>query len=87
MRTNRSEISFEHESHGWSDFLNTNRTNGAEGAKGGSKTCATLHAKRKTPEKYKKEPRARRAYSPFTPIRFSRVHAFLANPTQLAFKV
>ena len=46
MRTNRSEISFEHESHGWSDFLNTNRTNGAEGAEGGSKIYATLHAKK-----------------------------------------
>ena len=53
MRTNRSEISFEHESHGWSDFLNTNRTNGADGATGDSKTCATLHEKRKTPKKYK----------------------------------
>ena len=53
MRTNRSEISFEHESHGWSDFLNTNRTNGADEAKGGSKIYATLHAKRKAPEKYK----------------------------------
>ena len=84
MRTNRSEISFEHESHGWSDFLNTNRTNGA---KGGSKTCATLHGKRKTEEKYKKEPRARRAISPFIPIRFSRVHAFPPNPTQLGVKV
>ena len=87
MRTNRSEISFEHESHGWSDFLNTNRTNGADGAKGGSKIRATLHEKRKTAEKYKKEPRARRAYSPFIPIRFSRVHTFPPNPTQLGFKV
>ena len=87
MRTNRSEISFEHESHGWSDFLNTNRTNGADGATGDSKTCATLHEKRKTAEKYKKEPRARRAISPFIPIRFSRVHAFSANPTQLGIKV
>ena len=87
MRTNRSEISFEHESHGWSDFLNTNRTNGADGATGDSKICATLHGKRKTEEKYKKEPRARRALSPFVPIRFSRVHAFPPNPTQLGFKV
>ena len=57
--------------------------------KGGaySKTCATLHEKRKTPKKYKKEPRARRAYSPFIPIRFSRVHAFPPNPTQLGLKV
>ena len=51
MRTNRSEISLEHESHGWSDFLNTNRTNGADGAEGGSKIYATLHEKRKTPKK------------------------------------
>ena len=57
--------------------------------KGGaySKTCATLHEKRKTPKKYKKEPRARRAISPFIPIRFSRVHTFAANPTQLGLKV
>ena len=57
--------------------------------KGGaySKTCATLHEKRKTAEKYKKEPRARRAISPFIPIRFSRVHAFPPNPTQFGFKV
>ena len=57
--------------------------------KGGaySKTCATLHEKRKTPKKYKKEPRARRAISPFIPIRFSRVHTFSANPTQFGFKV
>ena len=53
----------------------------------GSKICATLHGKRKTAEKYKKEPRARRAISPFIPIRFSRVHTFSANPTQLGFKV
>ena len=53
----------------------------------GSKICATLHDKRKTTEKYKKEPRARRAYSPFIPIRFSRVHAFPPNPTQLGLKV
>ena len=57
--------------------------------KGGaySKTCATLHGKRKTQKKYKKEPRARRAYSPFIPIRFSRVHTFPPNPTQFGFKV
>ena len=51
MRTNRSEISFEHESHEWGDFLNTNRTNGANEAKGGSKTCATLHEKKEDAEK------------------------------------
>ena len=57
--------------------------------KGGaySKTCATLHEKRKAPKKYKKDPRASRAVSPFVPIRFSRVHTFAANPTQLGFKV
>ena len=57
--------------------------------KGGaySKTCATLHEKRKAQKKYKKEPRARHAISPFTPIRFSRVHAFPPNPTQLGIKV
>ena len=87
MRTNRSEISFEPESHGWSDFLNTNRPKEANEANGRSKICATLHEKRKTAEKYKKEPRARRAISPFIPIRFSRVHAFSANPTQLGIKV
>ena len=32
-------------------------------------------------KKYKKEARARRAISPFIPIRFSRVHAFPPNPT------
>ena len=53
----------------------------------GSKICATLHEKKKTPEIYKKEPRARRAISPFMPIRFSRVHAFPPNPTQLELKV
>ena len=53
----------------------------------GSKICATLHEKRKTAEKYKKEPRARRAISPFIPIRFSRVHTFPPNPTQLGLKV
>ena len=53
----------------------------------GSKICATLHEKRKTPKKYKKEPRARRAISPFIPIRFSRVHTFPPNPTQFGFKV
>ena len=46
-----------------------------------SKTCAMMHTKRKTAEKYKKDTRASRAYSPFTPIRFSRVHAFPSNPT------
>ena len=57
--------------------------------KGGaySKTCATLHEKRKAPKKYKKEPRASRAVSPFVPIHFSRVHAFPPNPTQLGLKV
>ena len=38
-------------------------------------------------KKYKMEPRARRAISPFIPIRFSRVHTFAANPTQLGLKV
>ena len=38
-------------------------------------------------KKYKKEARARRAYSPFIPIRFSRVHTFPPNPTQFGFKV
>ena len=42
--------------------------------------------KKEDAEKYKKEPRARRAYSPFTPIRFSRVHTFPPNPTQLGLK-
>ena len=86
MQTNRSEISFEPETHGWGIFLNTKRPNEANGAQR-SKICATLHEKRKTPKKYKKEPRARRAFSPFIPIRFSRVHTFAANPTQLGLKV
>ena len=51
-----------------------------------SKTCAMMHTKRKTVEKYKKDTRVSRAYSPFTPIRFSRVHAFPSNPTQFVFK-
>ena len=51
-----------------------------------SKTCAMMHTKRKTAEKCKKDTRASRAYSPFTPIRFSRVHAFPSNPTQVVFK-
>ena len=53
----------------------------------GSKICATLHTKRKTQKKYKKEPRTGRAISPFIPIRFSRVHTFPPNPTQFGFKV
>ena len=63
------------------------RDAGTSRGRKGSKICATLHEKRKTAEKYKKEPRARRAISPFIPIRFSRVHAFPPNPTQLGFKV
>ena len=51
-----------------------------------SKTCAMMHTKRQTAEKCKKDTRASRAYSPFTPIRFSRVHAFPSNPTQFGFK-
>ena len=70
-------------SRGQSIFRDTRTSRGRKG----SKTCATLHEKRKTPKKYKKEPRARRAYSPFIPIRFSRVHAFPPNPTQLRLKV
>ena len=63
------------------------RDTGTSRGRKGSKICATLHTKRKTAEKYKKEPRARRAISPFVPIRFSRVHAFPPNPTQLELKV
>ena len=70
-------------SRGQSIFRDAETSRGREG----SKICATLHTKRKTAEKYKKEPRARRAYSPFIPIRFSRVHTFPPNPTQLGFKV
>ena len=70
-------------SRGQSIFRDAETSRGRKG----SKICATLHEKRKTPKKYKKEPRARRAYSPFIPIRFSRVHAFPPNPTQLELKV
>ena len=70
-------------SRGQSIFRDAETSRGRKG----SKICATLHEKRKTPEKYKKEPRARRAISPFIPIRFSRVHAFPPNPTQFGFKV
>ena len=70
-------------SRGQSIFRDAETSRGRKG----SKICATLHEKRKTPKKYKKEPRARRAISPFIPIRFSRVHAFPPNPTQLGFKV
>ena len=70
-------------SRGQSIFRDAETSRGRKG----SKICATLHEKRKTPEKYKKEPRARRAISPFIPIRFSRVHTFPPNPTQLGFKV
>ena len=70
-------------SRGQSIFRDAETSRGRKG----SKICATLHEKRKTPKKYKQEPRARRAISPFTPIRFSRVHAFPPNPTQFGFKV
>ena len=70
-------------SRGQSIFRDAETSRGRKG----SKICATLHEKRKTPKKYKKEPRARRAYSPFMPIRFSRLHAFPPNPTQLGLKV
>ena len=70
-------------SRGQSIFRDAETSRGRKG----SKICATLHEKRKTPKKYKKEPRARRAYSPFIPIRFSRVHTFPPNPTQFGFKV
>ena len=63
------------------------RDAGTSRGRKGSKICATLHTKRKTQKKYKKEPRTGRAISPFIPIRFSRVHAFPPNPTQLGFKV
>ena len=69
-------------SRGQSIFRDAETSRGRKG----SKICATLHEKRKMPEKYKKEPRARRALSPFLPIRFSRVHTFPPNPTQLGFK-
>ena len=70
-------------SRGQSIFRDAETSRGRKG----SKICATLHEKRKAPKKYKKEPRARRALSPFISIRFSRVHTFPPNPTQLGFKV
>ena len=52
-----------------------------------SKTCAKMHSKGNVEKNVKSASRARRAFSPFKPIRFSRVHTFPANPTRFGFKV